>query len=104
MKAIPRHTRMTATVQPAIRQRRPTEARRRPIAVSARVAEAVADAADRVDRRGVPGQGELFAEIADVDVAVVRRRVLLVAPDRAEDLLARQHPSTMAQQKQDEVE
>src|ERR1700757_3049081 len=96
--AIAVHASVTTVTQPARRHRRPTNASRSRIARidSAARAEAIADGAHGVDRRRVVGQGELAPQIADVDVDDVRRGIVVVAPHRGEDLLAREHRAVVA--------
>ena len=66
--------------------------------------EAVADRAQRVDRRRAAGQLELAPQVADVDLDDVRARVEVVAPHGAEDLLARERLVGMAQEVGEQVE
>ena len=53
---------------------------------------------------GSPRAAELAAQVADVHIDDVRRRVVLVAPDGAQDLLAREHLPAVAQQVDQQLE
>src|SRR6185312_1459813 len=66
--------------------------------LAARTTEPVADRAHRVDRGGAVRAAQLAAQVADVDVDDVRRRIVLVAPHGAQDLLAGDDPAAVAQQ------
>src|SRR4051794_12079341 len=58
----------------------------------------VAGGANGLDRGLAVGFGELAPEIADVDVEHVRARVVVIAPDRVQDLSARKHLVRVAHQ------
>src|SRR6476619_3129888 len=57
----------------------------------ATVAEPVTDRPERLDRRRVVLAGELAPQVADVHLHHVGAGVEVIAPDRAQDLLAREH-------------
>ena len=61
-------------------------------AAAHRFDQPVADRAHGLDRRRGAGRVELAPEVADVDLDDVRARVVVVAPDRAEDLLVACRP------------
>ena len=64
----------------------------------------VARRAHGLDRRRPVGERELAAQVADVDLDDVRARVVVVAPDAVEDLLARQHLAGVAHEVREQVE
>src|ERR1700722_17107831 len=94
MKVIAAKAISTAATDAARRQRSSSGLRR----LTPRTTEAIAHRAHRVDRRGAVGQAQLAAEIADVHVDDVRRRIVLVAPHGAEDLLAVDDPAMVPEQ------
>src|SRR5690349_10179109 len=69
-----------------------------------RVPQPVADRADRLDRRRASGKHQLAAQIADVDAEDVGPRVVLVAPDRGEDPLARDDPAAVTGEEREQLE
>ena len=66
--------------------------------------EAIADRAQRVDRRRAARQRELAPQVAHVDLDDVRAGIEVVAPDGAEDLLAAEHLAGVAQEVGEQVE
>ena len=66
--------------------------------------EAVAVRADRDDRCGAASRPELASDIGDVYLHDVGPRVVPVSPNRAEDLLASQHVTSVAHQVREQLE
>src|SRR5579884_4473284 len=92
-------TSITAATQAVRRHRSPVGSS----ALIVRI-EAVADRTDRGDRRSPLFPGELAPQVADVHVHDVGAWVILVAPDRAEDLLTVEHVAAVAHQVDEQLE
>src|SRR5258707_13733647 len=67
-------------------------------------AQPIPDGPHREDRRWVTGTAELAAQVADVHVDDVRRRIVLIAPHGAEDLLARDDLAVVAHEVDEQLE
>src|SRR5271166_329742 len=107
----------TSATQAASRQRSPVAAKARrthPAPTSPNdvrrawrlcgIAQPVPDRAHGGDRGRVLRHAEPAPEIADVDIDDVGAGVVFISPHRAEDLLAREHASTVAKQVHEQLE
>ena len=85
--------------------RRPRPRRRAPAGgEGSRLAQGVADAADRVDQPRLAARLGLLAQVADVDVERVRAVAEVVAPDAVEDHRAGQHLPRVAEEELEQRE
>ncbi len=107
-------TSSTAATQTVSRQRSPSGAAQRPTgrarafsalasSVTGRI-EPVAHRPDVTIGSVCAVSAQLAAQVADVDIDDVGARVVLVAPDGAQDLLAGEHPAAVAQQVGEQLE